>query len=441
MKGDAMSGESVFFDKDWGAASVDFDRARATRKYVDQFLSRSNKPKYDCVVVAGNGIGALCFAGRLARSAEFQGKVTLIAPPIKESRRLIDGVSLRGRAADYISAALGVTHKQLIQQITGDDTGKADCHRVKATMAYPKNGGWECAKDAPWLGGGSGSDNPVIYGARNSRTTAGMWELMGDLGIEYIPSFVESTDQMRDHALGQNPLLVNVTYNPTLLGNQPPEKTSRKVCVVQAPFKVAANGLKAPMESGCGLAPLIRRDGIIDVGFVTPFSDPLSPKSSWYSIMARVVDERKGFDKEYELKVLTEELLQTAERYGLEVDDPEETMAAACVPGSSYQKPPRSAEGTLELKSTYYGGNPAYYADGMISAAMGGLLAAEAVIKGDDPQEVVWNAARKIRFHNYLWWIETTKMAFAVDMLMRTNVNLAMSYPHNWGFKNWASAA
>lgn len=441
MKGDVMLDRSVIFDKDWGSPSVDVARARSTRKFVDGFLSRSHKPKYDCVVVAGNGIGALSFAARLARSPEFQGKVTMIAPPIKESRRLIDGVTLRGKAADYISAALGVTHKQLIEKITGDDTGKASCHRVTTAMVYQKGSEWECRKSAPWLGDHSGSDKPVLYGARNSRTTGGMWELMQGLGIEYIPNMVKSTDQMRDHALGENPLLVNVTYNPTLLGNQSPEKTSRKVCVVQAPFKTVSRGIQAPMESGSGFAPLIRRDGIIDVGFVTPFSDPLSPKSSWYSILARVVDEEKGFDKEYELKTLTDELLQTADRYGLEVDDPEETLAAACVPGASYTKPPRSAPGTLELKSNYYGGNPAYYADGMISAAMGGLLAAEAVIKGDDPQDIVWNAARKIRFHNYLWWIETTKMAFAVDTLMRTNVGLAMAYPHSWGFKNWASAA
>ena len=77
----------------------------------------------------------------------------------------------------------------------------------------------------------------------------------------------------------------------------------------------------------------------------------------------------------------------------------------------------------------------------MISAAMGGLMGAEAVLAGDDPADVVWKAGKAIRFHNYLWWLETTKISGLAEALMRVNVNLAMAYPHSWGFSNWAAGA
>ena len=308
-------------------------------------------------------------------------------------------------------------------------------------MAFETKDGWKFTKHGTWLGGDKGSDKPIIYGARNSRTTAGMWELMQGLDINYIEERVENSDQMRDHARGKKPLLVNVTYISTLLGNKSAPATSRKVVVVQAPFKVKPGGLTGPAESGSAYAPLIRRNGIIDVGFVTPFADPLSPKSSWYSILARVVDKKKGFDKDEELRIMTDELIGMSDALGLEVDDPSETLAAACVPSAPYTKPPKSTPGTLELKANYYGGNPAYYADGMISAAMGGLMGAEAVLAGDDPADVVWKAGKAIRFHNYLWWLETTKISGLAEALMRVNVNLAMAYPHSWGFSNWAAGA
>ena len=182
-----MTAATTISGRDIGSDAVEEIRERLTQKQIDSLISKKQKPLYDSVVIAGNGIGALCFAARLARSEEFRGKVTIIAPPVVETRRLLDGVSMRGLAADYICQALGITHSQLIYQITGHASGRPVCNRITTSMAYEDKDGWKFSKHGTFLGSSRGSTKPVIYGARNSRTTAGMWELMQDLDIEYIP--------------------------------------------------------------------------------------------------------------------------------------------------------------------------------------------------------------------------------------------------------------
>lgn len=420
---------------------ADLARVESVQRRVTKRVRSTGKPQYDSVVIAGNGIGALTFAARLARSAEFRGNVTVVAPPVVESRRLINGVSLRGLAADYISQALGCTHTDLLKSISAYVAGKPASFRQTATMATPKGqSDYGFSQLGTWQGGATGLNRPLLYGARNTRVVAGMWELMQDLGIAHVADKAISAEHMRGMASGKRPLLVNATTNPTLLGAQS-AKPKRMVVAVQAPFMVATGGIKYPLESSTALAPLIRRDGIIDVGYFTPFADPLSPRSSWYGIFARVVNADAGVDKDAEIKIMTSELLGVARSLGLEPDDLEQTLAGAMVPAGGFWGAPDSAPGTLELKRAYSGGNPCYYADGMLSSAIGGLLAAEAVIAGADADAVVRKALKAMRWHNFLWWVETTKIAGLADALMRVNVNLAMAYPHSAGLRHWAAVA
>jgi len=424
-----------------GFQSVDRVRETVTRRIIDKNTRRVGAPDYDSVVVAGNGIGALSFAARMARSDEFAGKVTIVAPPIEETRKLINGVSLRGRAADYISSAIGCTHTQLVQAITDYGSGKPACYRQTSSMAAQgRDGSWNFSRIGAWQGGHGGSDRPIVYGARNSRVTGGMWDLMADLGIRHIEEKAESAERMRAMANGTRPLLVNATTNPRLLGAEATTPV-RMVLAVQVPFMVKPGGIAYPLQSSSAYAPLIRRNGIIDVGYFTPFADPLSPRSTWYGIFARVVDVGSGFDKDEELAIMTDELFGVGDALGLEPDDPDETLARALVPAAGFWGAPASAPGTLELKRAYSGGAPCFYADGMISAALGGLLAAEAVMKGDDADRVVRRALRPLRWHNYIWWVETTRIAVVADALMRLNVNLAMAYPHTAGMRLWAASA
>src|ERR1700739_2204235 len=97
---------------------------------------------YESAVVAGNGIGALAFAGWLAQSPLFEGKVTVVAPPVVESRRLINGVSLRGRGIDFMSAALDTTLDDILEVTSGSADAPPVAYRQTAALAVKQGRSW-----------------------------------------------------------------------------------------------------------------------------------------------------------------------------------------------------------------------------------------------------------------------------------------------------------
>ena len=123
------------------------------------------------------------------------------------------------------------------------------------------------------------------------------------------------------------------------------------------------------------------------MGYFTPFRDPMSPRSSWYGIYVRVVDRNAAYNKDAEHRIMTEQLFGVAEAMNLIPDDPEETLGRALVPASPWGAVAPSAPGTLELKRHYSGGAPVIYADGMVMSLVGGVVGAEAVIRGVNPDE------------------------------------------------------
>lgn len=424
------------------AKSRSRDRDESVQRFINRFLPAKDvhPPSYDSVVIAGNGIGAQTFAAQLVKHPELEGKVTLVAPRAQESRRLINGVSLRGIAADFLSSAVGVDHAALLQAAAGTGLPGPVAHRQTAAMAIDRHGEWTFSKAGPWQGGNKGNAAPLVYGMRNSRLVAGLRELLADHPVEYVDDIVESAAHLRSYAAGKRPLLVNATTKPTLLGgaSSPPQ---RLVLAVQAPMIEAPSGISHPLQPDTTFAPLIRRNGIIDVGYFTPFADPLSPRSTWYGIFARVVDADSSFDKDAELSTMTGELHGVAKALGLVVDDAAETLAGALVPASSWARVAPSEPGTLELKRMYSGGAPCYYADGMVSAAIGGVIGAEAVVRGQDPDTAIRRALRPWRRHNFLWWVETNRISVLTDSLLRVNVQASMAYPHSAGLRMWKSAA
>jgi hypothetical protein len=196
-----------------------------------------------------------------------------------------------------------------------------------------------------------------------------------------------------------------------------------------------------PLEAETAFAPVVRRAGTIDVGYFTPFRDPLSPRSSWYGIYARVVDRDAVYNKDAEQRIMTEQLFGVGEAMGLTPDDPEETLGRALVPASPWNSVAPSAPGTLELKRHYSGGAPVFYADGMVMSLVGGVVGAEAVIRGVNPDDAIRRALRPWRRHNLLWFLETNKIPFVSEMLLRASAAAAMAYPHTAGLSLWASAA
>src|ERR1700739_4447490 len=418
---------------------ADLARRTSVRDFLNKTIKGRGVCAYDSAIIAGNGIGALAFAGWLAQSPLFEGKVTVVAPPVVESRRLINGVTLRGRAVDCMSAALNTTLDDILEVMSGSSETPPVCYRQTAAMAIQRGTSWRFGKRGQWQNGLPDS-RPIAYGLRNSRVVGGMRELASKLPIEFADEKVESASHLRSFSAGRHPLLVNATTVPTLIGGEakPPK---RMVLGVQAPFIAPEGGVSYPLEAQTAFAPAVRRAGTIDVGYFTPFRDPMSPRSSWYGIYVRVVDRDAAYNKEAEHRIMTEQLFGVAQAMNLIPDDPEETLGRALVPASPWGPVTPSAPGTLELKRHYSGGAPVVYADGMVTSLAGGVVGAEAVIRGVNPDEAIRAALRPWHRHNLLWFLELNKIPLLSEMLMRGNPAAAMAYPHTAGMNLWASAA
>src|SRR5271156_5713965 len=260
----------------------DLARRASVGDFLDKAITDRGICVYDSAVVAGNGIGALAFAGWLAQSPLFEGKVTVVAPPVVETRRLINGVTLRGRGIDFMSAALNTPLDALLEEVTGSGDVAPVSYRQTAAMAPQQGSSWRFTKRGQWQNA-LAAERPIGYGLRNSRVVAGMRELASKLPIEFVDERVESASHLRSFSAGRHPLLVNATTVPTLIGGEakPPK---RMVLGVQAPFIAPEGSVSYPLEAQTAFAPAVRRAGTIDVGYFTPFRDPMSPRSSWYGI-------------------------------------------------------------------------------------------------------------------------------------------------------------
>lgn len=406
---------------------------------------RGARPIYDSVViVGGHGITSHTFAARLARSPEFAGNIVLAGPAPTEDRRLKAGVSLRGSACDFLAYALDRSTDEVVRQIGGTHQKTPPiAYRQTASMAWKDRttGAYTHSKVGNWQGGKKGLERPGMYGFRNSRTAMGIKELSNLDGILERPEPVTSLDHARSLATGKRPLVVNVTTNAGLLGN-PTFTPKQAIVAVQMPYKEPPGGLRAPFAPATTYAPLVLRERTIDVGYFTPFSDPLSPEATWYGINARPVDLKKPVDKEREIELLLEELGGCAEMMGLVPVDPEETTGKAFVPAPPVSAPKSSLPGTLELRRACTPWIAAYYADGMTGGTVGSLIAAEAVLRGADPYPAVAKALRRYRVWNWAWYFETVKIPGVADVLLRTlGAEIAMVWPHSLSLDYWFSRA
>jgi hypothetical protein len=399
--------------------------------------------QYDSVVITGgNGITTHAFTARLARDPRFAGKVVLAGPPKQENRRLIGGVSLRAYAADFLSYAVGVGHSELIASIDPTRTMPASVRQVASMARRQGDGSWEFSRVGPWQMHRGKSERPVMYGFRNSRMAVALRDQIPDGAVQFVDTPPESMSDARDLALSDRPLIVNGTADDTLLGN---EAANHDWGIIAAQVPFALDGeVRAPLQPATTFAPLVRREGTIDVGYYTPFHDAETPEAAWYGIIARPVRaaDLSGDVADRNKQVVTDELLGIGTAAGLRPVDQDDTLAVAAVPGSGWRAPaaPRQPD-TLELRQSCSAGVPAYYADGILCAAMGGLAAAEAIIRGADPARSAAKALRRIRRWNYIWWVETTKLAAVADGLMRVSVPMAMAYPHSASVNAWASTA
>jgi len=422
-------------------------RFRHIEGVLDGLLPAGGKPVYDSVVIAGGkGITAWTLAARLARSEQFAGKIVVAGEPVAETRQLVNGCSMRGTSADWLSYALGVPQAQLIRQMSGAHfAGQPVATKQLTAMARPGiDGRWEVGPAASWQGGRRGLGRPVMYGGRNSRMANAIRELLDERAIIEVDDAITSLDDARALAPGRKPLLVNLTRNAKLFGGSAPAP-KRVTLAWQCALRAGPGGLRHPVTGSTAFAPLVHRDGAVNVGYFTPFADPLSPDATWYGLMVRPVSKAPGeIDKAREIALLREEVLGISEAIGLEPVDVEETCFGGLAPAPGFGKVPRSAPGTLELRRLASPGAVAYYADGILGGAIASTVAAEALIRGIDPHEAIAKAMAPVRRSNDIWWFETVRIPKLVDLAIGTSrltARIAMAYPHSASVNYWASRA
>ncbi len=428
-------------------SAADELRFQSISQQLDALLPGGSTPVYDSVVIAGGkGITAWTLAARLARSEQFAGKVVIAGAPVSETRQLVNGCSMRGMSADWLSYALNVPQAQLIRQISGPNfAGQPVATKQLTTMARPGIGGrWELGPTASWQGGRRGLGRPVMYGGRNSRMANAIRELIDERAIIEVDEAITSLDDARALAPGRKPLLVNLTRNAKLFGASAPAP-KRVTLAWQCALRAGPDGLKFPLTGSSAFAPLVYREGAVNVGYFTPFADPLSPDATWYGLMVRPVRAAPDkIDKAREVALLREEVLGISEAVGLEPVDVEQTCFGGLAPAPGFGAVPRSAPGTLELRRLASPGAVAYYADGILGGAVSSVVAAEALLRGIDPHEAIVKAMAPIRRFNDIWWFETACIPKVVDLAIGTSrltTRLAMGFPHSSSVNYWASRA
>lgn len=433
-------------DPDLGTANVyyptDRDAQRFTHigKLLDRNVGTGSSTQYDSVVIVGAGFTASLMAARLARSEQFHGKVVLAGPRTTETRQMKDGATLRGHGTDFICYALGVPQNAYVNALYGDivDGRGVGTRNLVAMARKGRSGTYDVGRIAAFQGQQRGYPRPLFYGARNSRMQGAIHELMDREGVIEVPEMATSLDEARALAPGKRPLVVNASHNTRLLRGEAPV-VDWATSAVQAPFKVGAGGLRHIGTNASLVAP-VRRGKKIDVGLFNPYGDPLSPESTFYGIIVGQVSQRAGYDKQQELDTITEQLYGLADELGLEVDDPDETLFAGMIPGAPW-KAPRSAPGTLELQLIAHQGVSATFSDGMTSGAAAAVTAAEAVIRGADPDRAARRAVREITRDRKIWSVSRNRLGIPFDLAMTFAPQIAAAYPYGSHAKStWASA-
>jgi hypothetical protein len=390
---------------------------------------------YDSIVVNSNGIGAITFAARLARSPEFQGKVVVAAKPVAESRRLIDGCTLRARSVDYYAAACGVTREAVLGEVYGSDWRQAVADRQYAAYCNPDAAGRiSIDRRTVFMDGENVRRDrtprqPLSYGVRNSRLMGALNDLALECGVSFVEEPASSYDDLRALAPGQNPLIVNGTPKPidgAAWREQPPPPRDF-VAAAQMAFtspKLARAGIISPHDSFVGL---LKRDGTVDMCVFYPFQDPLSPAATFYGIFFRIVRNGAQADKAREQDILRGELEQVAEALGLSPDAPEETMGTAFVPLSPWRKLGSRQVGVLDLSRISGAGCPIIAGDGMARAGLGGFAAAEAILLGEAPERAMNEALGRWRLNNRMQAFAMTKLPSLTSFLVRTMPGVAFA--------------
>lgn len=390
--------------------------------------------QYDSVVIVGDeGLTTSTFAARLARDPRFADRVTIVGQPLKQDPRLLAGVSLRGRAMDYLLYALDTDLETLVD-VVAPGRMPMTIRQTAAAVTLQQNGTYTFSKPATWQNRTRRSTRPLLFGFRNSALAGAITTLSAPVTI--TAGNPTSVSEARRFAQGGNPLIVDATKRGVLLDRD--AGSGWGIAAAQVPFRKVANG--GPMDDQTTFAPIMKRDGRINTGYFMPFADPLSPSADRYGIVARPVRfVEEMSDKTRQLNLLQNELLGIGAAGGLEPVDLDNTIGLAWVPAPSTRAPSRSQNRVFDLRRAVTPGVGAYYADGMTGAAIAGVSAAEAILVGRDPVAVSNAALARFRRWNAVWRVETTRMATVVEKGVKHAPLVALAWPHSSSVNDWMS--
>lgn len=342
---------------------------------------RPGSPRFDSVVIRGSGIGALTCAARLARSDSLGGRVRIAGPLPAESRRLVNGCTLRTRSLDYCGAALGTDRDDLIDELFGARREGAGTHaqRVgRVTEIAP--GKFEIGRTGVFMDR-AGQGGVLAYGLRNSHLAATLAARVAALGVSFGKSVPETFEACRSLADGTHPLVINGSHLP--VSDLPaPAAPDRFVVASQVTFRRREASAWPSQHSF--LAGRLRR-GALDFGVFYPFADPLTPAADLYGIFYRIVRPGRAFEKANELAIMRGAVEGVADAMGFDPVDAEETRGEAMVPCLPWRDVPSLRADWLDLHRIYSSCTPIITGDGMARAALAGWVAAELILAGEDP--------------------------------------------------------
>jgi hypothetical protein len=366
-------------------------------------LGQEGRPRYDSIVVRGNGVGAMTLAGRLARSRALAGRVVVAAPRPEESRRLVNGCTLRARSVDYYAAAFATTRERVLETIFGPRWPEAEAHRQYASVCTRRSdGSFRLENRKPWMDSRDHGGRALAYGTRNGRLVGALAELLGELPHQWVPELPASIEACRALAPGTHPLVINAAHQP-LEGAPPRAKPTRFVVASQMTFTAPRRRALGLVGDAGSFVAFVPRDGRLDVGIYYPFVDPLSPAAEYYGIVYRIVDVGAEFDKAGELEPMHDAVVGVGRSFGLEPLDESETQATAMVPCTPWRDDASRHRDFLDFEAIYGAGAPIITGCGMARAGLAGFFAAEAILAGEDPVELTNRALKRWRLLNWIF--------------------------------------
>ncbi len=383
---------------------------------------------FDSVVVRGTGIGALTFAARMARVPALEGRVTLVGDRVKESRRLINGVTLRARALDYLAAAFGCMPEDVLGRALGARAAAAATYAQEVSSATRDDDMFVSSRARFMKSPGP----PLTFGMRNSRLNAVLHELATTRGVLEAAAPAPATlEALTALARGKMPLIVNAAPGP-IAGAQeiaPPPKPEWSVAAYQVPFRPTGRA-SMPLPSNTTRFAVHPRDGGLDVAMYCPFQDELSPDATYYGVITRVM--RPLADKpaqQLAIDGVARTLVDCAACFGYEPVDPKETEGRVFLPVSPWNAE-NAQQGVFDLHRIAGAGAPIISGDGMLRAALGALASAEAYLAGEDPVAVANAAVHRYRRSNRILKTEVAELASFTARFVRWIPRIALWYPH-----------